>query len=108
MTTYDGYEEAKADYLTQCRALRGSEDFVDTADAMADISAAMLPLGADYLADENPIVRVGISSQLLAQATVELEVATALLQLAERGEAVAETAVNPVAAASAKTRAFPS
>lgn len=104
--TYTTYEEAAADYLAQFDALletptavRGSvtrgagdlpaEALIERAGQIADISASMVPLAADYLDATDMALREGISSHLLAQAAAELQVATELLQIAA-DEAAAE------------------
>lgn len=97
--TYQSYEEATQDYLTRFRALRdapsvksgvvarGAADIsVDTliarTDEIAEVSASMVPLAKGCLESPDPILREGISGQLLAQAAAELQVATELMQIA--------------------------
>lgn len=97
--TYASYEAAVSDYLAQFQALlepptaatgpmtRGAsapptDVLVERAAALADISAEMIPLAADYLTASDPSLREGISAHLLAQAAAEMQVATELLQIA--------------------------
>ncbi len=96
---YLSYEAAVSDYLgqfnmllqapakTQEAAVRGASDpstvaLIERADAIADLSAGMIPLAADYLDAPDPALREGISAHLLAQAAAEMQVATELLQIA--------------------------
>jgi hypothetical protein len=102
--TYLSYEEAAQDYLARFRVLReappapadvvtrgagevAAETLIEQADQIADISASMTPLARGYLEAPAPVLREGISGQLLAQAAAEMQVATELLQIAS-GETV--------------------
>jgi hypothetical protein len=106
--TYQTYEEATQDYLARFRALRDAppaksraitrgaadipvETLIERASEIADVSASMVPLAKGYLEAPDPVVREGISGQLLAQAAAELQVATELLQIAA-GEAAGPAA----------------
>jgi hypothetical protein len=60
---------------------------IERADAIADVSASMVPLAKDYLAAPDPSLREGISGQLLAQAAAELQVATELFEIAASEQA---------------------
>jgi hypothetical protein len=96
---YHSYEEAASDYLTQFRALlevpaqvrgrvtRGAGEvpvqaLIKRADAIAGVSASMVPLAKTYLVAPDAVMREGISGQLLSQAAAELQLATELLQIA--------------------------
>lgn len=100
---YSTYEEAVQDYLSRFRSLRGAppapaevvtrgagevaaETLIEQADEIADVSASMVDLAQGYLESPNPLLREGISGQLLAQAAAELQVAAELLRIAEGGE----------------------
>src|SRR5262245_12411090 len=102
--TYRSYEDAAQDYVARFRALReappapakavtrgageiAAETLIEQADQIADISASMAPLARGYLEAPDPALREGISGQLLAQAAVELQVATEILEIAA-GETV--------------------
>ena len=97
---YLSYDEATQVYLARFRALRyapsapaevttrgasgvAAETLIASADEIADVSAAMIPLAGEYLSSPDPALREGISGQLLAQAAAELEVAGELLQIAQ-------------------------
>jgi hypothetical protein len=97
--TYLSYEEAAQDYLARFLALReappapaevvtrgagevAAETLIEQADQIADISVSMAPLARGYLEAPDPVLREGISGQLLAQAAAELQVATELLRIA--------------------------
>jgi hypothetical protein len=118
--TYRSYEEAAQDYLARFRALReapsaptavvtrgagevAADTLIEQADQIADISASMTPLASSYLEAPNPVLREGISGQLLAQAAAELQVATELLQIAA-GETVEPQAPVTRAASGASLR----
>ena len=98
--TYQSYDEAAQVYLARFRALRdappapaevttrgagevSADTLIASADAIADVSAAMVPLAGEYLGSPDPALREGISGQLLAQAAAELQVAGELLQIAQ-------------------------
>lgn len=98
--SYSTYDEAVQDYLARFRALRdappapaavttraagdvAAETLIERADEIANVSASMVVLAQDYLEAPDPILREGISGQLIAQAAAELQVATELLQIAE-------------------------
>ncbi len=108
---FKSYEEAAQAYRTRLRALRQAprgpagattrgageipvEDLVGKAEEIADVSSALAPLSKPYLEAADPLLREGISAQLLAQVGAELQIAAELLELAE--EAEAEPAVRPV------------
>ncbi|MGC9350011.1 MAG: hypothetical protein ACP5JG_17865 [Anaerolineae bacterium] len=101
------YEDAAQAYLAQFRALRDvpralqsptrgaaklpTADLVERASEIADISTHMVPLAAEVLRSPDPILREGMSGQLLAQAAAEFQVAAELLQLPEAPEALGPT-----------------
>ena len=105
--TLTHYQDLAQDYLEQFRGLsevpqppratrRGVEEvpaevLVQRADAIADVSARMVPLAGKVLQAYDPALREGMSGQLLSQAAAELQVATALLQLPETQPGVAPT-----------------
>ncbi len=108
--TYRTYEEAVQDYLARFSLLhtapkapggpvtRGvggpaADALVEQADALADVSAAMVGLAQGYLDSPDPAAREGISAHLLAQAAAELQVATELLQVTEGGETTPKSPV---------------
>ena len=85
---YLSYDEATQVYLARFRALRyapsapaevttrgasgvAAETLIASADEIADVSAAMIPLAGEYLSSPDPALREGISGQLLAQAAAE-------------------------------------
>lgn len=97
---YRTYEEAANDYLIKFRSLRDAppmtskaatrgageipeDKMIDHADAIADVSADMVELSKTYIESSDATVREGISGQLIAQATAELQVAIELLQISE-------------------------
>ena len=103
---YASYDEAAQAYLASFRALRNAppapaevttrgagevaaDTLIASADAIADVSAAMVPLAGDYLDSPDPALREGISGQLLAQAAAELQVAGELLEIAQEEPDVA-------------------
>ena len=59
------------------------DTLIASADAIADVSATMVPLAGEYLSSPDPAQREGISGQLLAQAAAELQVAGELLEIAQ-------------------------
>jgi hypothetical protein len=104
---YQSYEEASADYMAQFNALlqipaevKGpvtraagevpAQVLIKRADAIADVSAGMIPLAKGQLEATEPTLREGISGQLIAQAAAEFQLAAELLQITE-GEPVAPT-----------------
>jgi hypothetical protein len=81
---YHVYEDAARDYLTSIHALMEEpekETFLRLAEEIAEISAAMVPLAQGYLNAGDSILREGIGVHFIDQATVELLIGTALLQI---------------------------
>jgi hypothetical protein len=114
---YLSYEEAAADYLARFNNLlqvpvavkgpvtRGAgevpaEELIEQADAIADISAGMIPLAKAQLEVAGPTLREGLTGQLAAQAAAEFQLAAELLQITE-GEPVARAVVTRAARGSA-------
>ncbi len=110
---YQSYEEAAADYLAQFNALlqvptevkgpvtRAAGEvpaaaLIERADAIANVSAGMIPLAKAQLEVADPTLREGISGQLIAQAAAEFQLAAELLQITE-GEPVAPAVVTRAA-----------
>jgi hypothetical protein len=96
--TYRTYEEAAQDYVTRFHTLReappapvtmvtrgageiAAETLIEQADQIADVSASMVPFAKGYLEAPDPILREGISGQLLAQSAAELQVAIELMHI---------------------------
>jgi len=97
---YRTYEEAAQEYQTQFaqlltvpkdvsyKAPRGAGDvpvdvLIERSESIADVSAAMTTLAKPTLRTRKRTVREGMSAQLVAQATAEMQLATELLQVAE-------------------------
>lgn len=97
---YQAYQQLADVYMAEFRTLRDTapspdekarrgagdlpvEALVERADAIAVVSADMIPLAEPYLTSTDPTVREGISGQFLAQATAEMQLATELLQVGD-------------------------
>lgn len=97
---YATYEDAARDYLTKLRclmqlpqetnantALSAAEMSADVlirqAGEIADISSSMIQLAQSHLDSADPLVREGIRSQFIDQATVELLLGFEVLKIAE-------------------------
>ncbi len=70
------------------KTLRGAGDLpvealIERGDAIAVVSADMIPLAEHYLTSTDPELREGISGQFMAQATAEMQLATELLQVGD-------------------------
>jgi hypothetical protein len=100
---YPSYEEAAVDYVAQFNALlqvpadvKGpitraagevpAQALIERADAIADVSAGMMPLAKGYLESPDFNQREGISAHLLTQAAAELQLASELLEIVQEGE----------------------
>jgi hypothetical protein len=98
---YLSYEEAAADYLANFNNLLqvpgeakgpvtrsagevSSRGLIERADAIADISAGMIPLAKAQLETADSTLREGLTGQLAAQAAAEFQLAAELLQITER------------------------
>jgi hypothetical protein len=97
---YLSYEEATADYiagfndlLQDSAEIKGmvalvagqvpDQELIERADAIANISADMIPLAKAQLEIAGPTLREGLTAQLAAQAAAEFQLAVELLQIAE-------------------------
>ncbi len=95
------YEDAAREYRTKLRALiqlpqevgprsvpapgpveLPDEILIGRAEEIADISSGMIPLAQSYLNSADPVIREGICGHFIDQATVELLLATELVQIA--------------------------
>jgi len=100
---YETYEQSVEAYMANFIALREApaardmvtrrgtgdvpvETIITRAEAIADTSANMVTLAQPYLTSQDPALREGISGQLIAQATAEMQLAIELLQVADGKE----------------------
>ncbi len=132
---YPTYEDAAQDYRAKLRALiqppqevsasstpaRGAvelpaEILIQRAEEIADISSSMIQLAQNYLDSADPFTREGICGHFIDQATVELLLATELIQATEEdagaqstaaGRATHSAALREAISAADKSSSFP-
>ncbi len=116
--SYSTYEDAVRDYIVKLNALaelpcgiipvsspgadeKNAERFVRLAEEIAEISAGMIPAARKYPGDAKPLVREGICSHFIDQATAELLLEAGLLQIIQEER----TGIPPAAAIQANLSA---
>jgi hypothetical protein len=127
--SYPTYEDAARDYLAKLNALiqltqgrtQGrdidADEFISLAEEIAYISSGMILRAEKYLSHSDPLIQEGISCHFIDQATAELLLETALMQIVQEEltgippaaaiQATLSAAFREAVSAAEKSMAFP-
>jgi hypothetical protein len=126
--SYPTYEDAARDYLAKLNALMqfnqggipcsdNAEGTIGLAEEIADISSRMISGAGNYLSHSDPLIREGLTCHFVDQATVELLLETALMQIVQNEmngappaaaiQATLDSALREAISAAGMSMAFP-